>query len=69
MGGIEELNEHFSKVSALYSFFKLAAVHEAYSGDGLKRIIDTRWSGHLLSCKFVQENYRESENPRVSPHK
>ena len=59
MGGIEELNEHFSKVSALYRFFKLAAAHEAYSGDGLKQIIYTPWSGHLLLCKVVQENYKE----------
>ena len=59
MGGIDEIKEHFGWLSALYTFFKLAAVKEIYGGNSLKRLIDTRWSGHLQSAKVVRENYTE----------
>jgi hypothetical protein len=59
MDEIEELKEHFTLVPALYSFFKLANVRNEYTGDNLKRLIVTRWSGHLRSCKIIQENYHE----------
>ena len=59
MDGVEELVDHLSIVCALYDFFKLSAVKEDYSGDSLKRLIATRWSGHLRSCKLIKDNYPE----------
>ena len=59
MSGPNGLDDHFDTVTALYSFFKLAAVHEEYNGENLKRLIVTRWSGHLRSCKKIQDNYHE----------
>ena len=59
MGGIDEIKEHLGWLSALYTFFKLAAVKEIYGANSLKRLIDTRWSGHLQSAKAVRENYTE----------
>ena len=59
MGGDNGLDDHFDAVIALYSFFKLAAVHEECNGQNLKRLIVTRWSGHLQSCKQIQENYHK----------
>ena len=59
MKNIAELNDYFSTVSGLYAFFKLSAVKEQYGGDSLKRLIDTRWSGHFVSCKAVTENHDE----------
>ena len=35
---IEEIKDHFGTVSALYDFFKLAAVKEQYSGGRLKKL-------------------------------
>ena len=59
MQSIPEFNEYFGTLSGLYTFFKLAAVKEQYGGGSLKRLIETRWSGHLASCKAVNENYDE----------
>ena len=59
MNNIEELKDHFDTVSALYKFFKLAAVKEEYSGGAIKRLIETRWSGHFVSCKAINDNYTE----------
>ena len=56
MKNIDEINEYFSTITGLYTFFKLAAVKEQYGGGSLKRLLDTRWSGHRESCKAVNEN-------------
>ena len=57
MKNIVELDEYFGTVSGLYKFFKLAGVKEQYEGGSLKRLIDTRWSGHFASCKAINDNY------------
>ena len=59
MKTIPELAEFFSTVAGLYTFFKHAPVKEQYGGGTLKRLIDTRWSGHFVACKAVEENYDE----------
>ena len=73
MKNIDEINEYFSTITGLYNFFKLGAVKEQYGGESLKRLLDTRWSGHHESCKKVNENYSEvqqtlssaSRNPKL----
>ena len=45
--------DHFSTLFALYEFFKLNEVRKLYEGDTLKRLIDTRWSGHFNSIEVV----------------
>ena len=57
MGNVAEIKEHLDTVSALYSFFKLAAVKEIYNGGSLKRLMETRRSGHLQAAKAINENY------------
>ena len=57
MGNIVKIKEQFDTVSALYSFVKLAAVKEIYNGGSLKRVIETRCSGHLQAAKTINENY------------
>ena len=59
MGRDTGLDDHLDAVTAIYTFFKLAAVHEEYNGENLKQLIITCWSGHLRSCKLIQDNYRE----------
>ena len=45
--------DHFSITSEMYDFFKLAEVRALYNGSQLKRLIVTRWSGHLESIEAV----------------
>ena len=56
---IDDLREYIGTLSAVYSSFKLSNVSEAYEGTSVERLIDTRWSGHLKSSKFIKENYSE----------
>lgn len=59
MKNIDEISEYFSTVTGLYTFFKLSAVKEKYGGGSLKRLLDTRWSGHHEACKAVNENLKD----------
>ena len=52
MESIDEIKEYFRIVSSLYKFFKKSAVLEFYA---LKRLIETRWSGHYVN--HVHNNY------------
>jgi hypothetical protein len=36
---------------------KKSVVHESYDGTALKRLIETRWSGHYENTKHVNNNY------------
>ena len=40
-------------------FFKLNNVRASYDGTSLKRLVDTRWSGHLDAAKSFENNYVE----------
>lgn len=62
MKNLAEIEEYFSIVTTLYNFFKKAAVSEAYGGSALKRLIETRWSGHFDSTKNIYKNYSEIVN-------
>ena len=52
-GGIDEIKEHFGWLSALYTFYKLAAVKEIHGGNSLKRLIDTRCNQQKLYVKTI----------------
>ena len=56
---IDELRVFFDTLSAIYTFFKLSNVSESYEGTSIKRLIDTRWSGHMESSKSIKDNYSE----------
>ena len=47
------VSDHFSLLSVLYDFFKLSEIHKLYSDEALKRLIETRWSGHYQSIEAV----------------
>ena len=57
MKNLDEIEEYFGIVTSLYNFFKKSAVNESYVGSALKRLIDTRWSGHFDSTKNINQNY------------
>ena len=56
---IDAFREFFDTLSAIYTFFKLSNVSESYEGTSIKRLIDTRWSGHMGSSKSIKDNYSE----------
>ena len=43
--------KHYSIVSSLNHHFKLKDISDLYDGNSLKRLIGTRWSGHLPTMK------------------
>ena len=43
---IPSIGDHYSLVKCLYDCLKLANVKQRYTGVQLKRMLDTRWSGH-----------------------
>ena len=50
----EDLNEvvdFMDTVRGLYDFFKLSTVRKLYNGQTVKRLIETRWSGHLAALR------------------
>ena len=57
IGSIDEIKDYFSTISSMYNFFKKSAVLEFYDGSALKRLIETRWSGHYDSVNQVYKNY------------
>ena len=54
---LDEIKEYYGTITALYNFFKKSAVLESYDGTALKRLIETRWSGHYDSTSHVNKNY------------
>ena len=57
MENIDEIKGYYGIILALYNFFKKSAVLESYDGTALKRLIETRWSGHYESTCHVNKNY------------
>ena len=57
MQNLVEVEEYFNILVTLYNFFKKSAVLESYDGTPLKKLIATRWSGHLDSTSHVHKNY------------
>ena len=55
--GISDIQEYFDIISTLYNLFKKSAVMEIYEGTQLKRLIETRWSGHFDSTSHMNKNY------------
>ena len=49
-------------MESLYKFFNKSAVWEFYEGSALKRLIETRWSGHYDSVNHVHNNYGDLIN-------
>ena len=49
------INDHYDTVSCLYTHFKLNEISKFYEGNALKRLIETRWSGHLNSIKAIDQ--------------
>ncbi|CAB4010742.1 Zinc finger MYM-type 1 [Paramuricea clavata] len=69
MENLDEIKEYYGTITALYNFFKKSAVLESYDGTALKRLIETRWSGHYNSTSQVNKNYGDLIQALIVPSK
>lgn len=56
---VKDVKDYFDVVENLYLFFKKSAVRNNYEGSRLKRLIETRWSGHYEAILAIHDNYDE----------
>lgn len=56
---VPDARTFFNQVQMTYKFFKKNRIASVYEGKRLKNLIETRWTGHLLSTVTIYDNYRE----------
>lgn len=56
---VSAVKEFFDQLQLIYTSFKKPKIKKMYEGHALKRLIDTRWTGHYQSTKAVLESYIE----------
>ena len=56
---INAIKQYFDHVSLIYSFFQKIKAAEIYEGSSIKRVLDTRWNGHLSAIVAILSNYAE----------
>ena len=70
LSNIFELSDLFQLNQDLYIFFRIPQINKLYEGDALKKLITTRWDGHLSSLKVIskciEDVYTTLENCLVS---
>ena len=49
----------YDQIQTTYNFFRKFKIDAKYKGKSLKRVIDTRWSGHYYSTCTVLDNFGE----------
>lgn len=54
---IQDIGIYFDQVEMLYNFFRKPKVAALYSGTHIKRVLETRWSGHLQATKAIADNF------------
>ena len=56
---INAIKQYLDHVSLIYSFFQKIKAAEIYEGSSIKRVLDTRWYGHLSAIVAILRNYAE----------
>ena len=56
---VQFISEHYSLVSSLYNCLKLTDVKAHYNGVTLKRLLETRWSGHRDCVVAIDREIKE----------
>ena len=56
---VKVVEDFFELVQNLYVFFRIPQIQRFYSGKSLKKLIDTRWSGHLYCLVAMKESHEE----------
>ena len=55
LSNIIELGDFFQLNQDLYNLFQIPQIIKLYEGDTLKKLITTRWDGHLSSLKVISK--------------
>ena len=55
LSNILELGDFFQLNQDLYNLFQIPQINKLYEGDTLKKLITTRWDGHLSSLKAISK--------------
>lgn len=56
---IPDISTYFDELETVYKFFRKLDVVNLYEGTNLKRVLDTRWSGHFDATVTILKNYSE----------
>lgn len=56
---INSVKEFFEQLKLIYSTFRKPKIKKMYEGSAVKRLIDTRWTGHYQATKAVLANYTD----------
>ena len=59
INNLREAGDHYALVKCLYDCLKLKDVREKYNGLKLKRLLDTRWSGHFDCVKIINSEIKQ----------
>ncbi|KAK6167026.1 hypothetical protein SNE40_021137 [Patella caerulea] len=59
---IDAIKQYFDQVGLIYTFFQKIKAAEIYEGTSIKRVLDTRWNGHLNAITAIVNNYTEITN-------
>lgn len=54
---VASVKEFFEQIQMIYTAFKKPKIKKMYEGTAIKRLIDTRWTGHYQATKAVRANY------------
>lgn len=54
---VSGVKEFFDQIQFIYTAFRKPKVKKLYDGTAVKRLLDTRWTGHYDATKAVFENY------------
>lgn len=54
---IQSVKELFDQLQLLYKSFKKPKIKKLYEGGAMKRMIETRWTGHFQATKAIHDNF------------
>ena len=56
---VASVKQFFEQIQMIYTAFRKPKIRKMYEGTAVKRLIDTRWTGHFQATKAVRENYAQ----------
>lgn len=55
---IPEVKQFFDQLQLIYTMLRKPKIKKLYEGGYVKRLLDTRWTGHFKSAKSTLKNYK-----------
>ena len=53
---LPQLGQYFDNIEMIYKLFRKDNVDSKYEGTSIKRVLDTRWTGHLSATQAISKN-------------